>query len=97
MSRTRKFFRSVLEVEVLSEEPVSFNNLQEVHHAVTEGGCSGSIKVKIRNQSVTGVRMARLLEKQGSDPEFFGLTSSGRPDRSGRAWPTDADSAGRPR
>ncbi len=37
MASKRKFYRTVLKVEVLSEEPFSFNELDEVPKLVPEG------------------------------------------------------------
>ncbi len=38
---TRKFYKTIIKVEVLSEAPFNPSNLGEVHEAVTEGDCSG--------------------------------------------------------
>jgi hypothetical protein len=73
----RKFYRSVIQVEVLSEEPVYFDNLTDVHHAITNGACSGSVNDLIQNEVVDGPRMAALLMEQASDPGFFRLTEDG--------------------
>ena len=74
----RKFYRSVMRVEVLSEEPVTFYNLNEVAYAITDGDCSGLVTDEVENEEVDGPTMAKLLEAQGSDPSFFQLTEDGR-------------------
>jgi hypothetical protein len=68
----KKFYKTVLKVVVLSEAPVDFDNLAEVHHAITRGDCSGQFTEE-SVEEVDGPTMARLLEEQGSDPGFFGL------------------------
>lgn len=76
MESKRHFYRTVIEVEVLSEDPVDFGDLAGIHAAITEGGCSGQWKV-LKTGNVGARTMARLLKKQGSDPSFFRLTEKG--------------------
>lgn len=74
---TRRFYRTVVQIEILSEEP--FGNpedLENVHYAITEGDCSGSVTILAQEQ-VDAARMAKLLEAQGSDAGFFRLDSEG--------------------
>jgi hypothetical protein len=72
----KKFYRTVIEIEVLSEEPVSFSELDEIHYAITQGHCSGDWIVNSQSE-VTPKHMAQLLIAQGSDPEFLGLDEDG--------------------
>lgn len=75
----RKFYRSVIEVEVLSEDPIPDTpSLTDVDEQITEGDWSGTSKFLVHNQEVDGPTMARLLKAQGSDPEFFQLTEDGK-------------------
>ncbi len=76
MVSTRNFYRTVITVEVLSEEPFEFRNLKDVHYAITDGDCSGSYGTT-SVETADGRRMAELLLNQGSDPDFFGLTEAG--------------------
>lgn len=74
---TRKFFKTVVEVEVLSEdEPAQFDTLSDLYYHITEGHCSGTHEVK-SSEEVSAKVMAKLLKKQGSDPEFFRLSEDG--------------------
>ena len=41
MSNDRKFYRTLIQVEVLSEEPFECESLEDVHDAITTGDCSG--------------------------------------------------------
>ena len=73
----RKFYRGVIEIEVLSEEPIPDPyELETLVYDITEGHCSGRARTVVRKK-VDGPQMARLLEEQGSDPGFFNLTPEG--------------------
>ena len=73
----RKFYRSILTTEVLSEDTpiMSGTPLEDIAYAITEGDCSGRTTVK--STEVTPQQMAKFLIGQGSDPEFFMLDESG--------------------
>lgn len=74
----RTFYRNVFVVEVLSEEEMAdCSSLGAVDSFITDGPGSGDVLHRVVNQKVRGPRMAKLLEKQGSDPVFFDLTSDG--------------------
>lgn len=74
---TRKFYRTVITVEVLSEEPLDPTvSLADVESAITDGDCSGDVKFTA-SETLTGPQTADALMKQGSDPEFFRLTENG--------------------
>jgi hypothetical protein len=72
----RKFYKTVLQVEVLSEGPYQPESLEQVHHDITEGDCSGEWKI-VRSKELNGRQAARALLKQASDPGFFSLTKAG--------------------
>jgi hypothetical protein len=73
----REFYRTVIHVEVLSEEPYVFNgDLRTVAEDICTGNCSGIARTVLEEQC-NGARMAQLLISQGSDPEFFQLDEAG--------------------
>ena len=72
----RKFYKTVLRVEVLSEDQLGWGDLSDVHHAITEGNCSGSVK-EVSRKELTGLQAAKELGRQGSEPGFFGLDDKG--------------------
>jgi len=77
MTSKRRFYRHVYSVEVLSEEPLPENiDLDSLHYQITEGECSG-IRLGMTTETVDGPTMAKLLQGQGSDPEFFSLDADG--------------------
>ena len=74
---SRKFYRTLVTVEVLSESPIEgFGELSELAYAITEGDCSGEVTVAPAKK-LTGKQAAKALLKQGSDPSFFRLTDKG--------------------
>ena len=75
----RAFYRTVVQIEVLSEHPIDFENLRELIYMVTEGDCSGNYDIT-EHEIVDGKRMAQLLLGHGSDPSFFHLTEEGEDD-----------------
>jgi hypothetical protein len=77
MASKRKFYRSVITVEVLSEEPVSFGTLEQVHEAITDGDCCGLIEDEVQNEEIDAKMAADKLHEHGSEPGFFRLTDEG--------------------
>lgn len=67
-----QFFRTVIQVEVLSDQPYSPGSLSDVAYDITEGDCSGKWRV-VESVSLTEFEMAQAMKRQGSDPEFFGI------------------------
>lgn len=73
---TRKFWKTTIIVEVLSEDvPLEFDDLEEVHNAISSGACSG--QYTSTSEELTGKQCADALTAQGSDPGFFQLDDNG--------------------
>ena len=73
----RKFFKTIVEVQVLSEDfPIEFDNLLELHHMTNSGEHSGVFNVK-STKRLNGLQAAKALISQGSDPEFFRINEKG--------------------
>ena len=67
---TASFKKTVIKVEVISDGDWKWDNLSDVAHAISNGGCSGSVEedhVEFLSEEDT----ARALIKQGSDPSFL--------------------------
>ena len=77
MPSKRKFYRTVIQVEILSEEPYCGESLTDIDDDITDGDCSGRIVDVVRNEEHDGAAMATLLQAQGSDPDFFRLLPTG--------------------
>jgi hypothetical protein len=75
----RKFFKTVYQIEVLSEDnPLPDElTLAQIEYEITEGHCSGSISI-IETWPLTAKEAAEALMAQGSDPEFFRLDEDGK-------------------
>lgn len=72
----RIFFKTVIQIEVLSEDPFEWDSLNDIKYAITHGPCSGEVIEKARYK-LTGKQVAKALRKQGSDPSFFNLDDHG--------------------
>jgi hypothetical protein len=73
----RKFYKRVFTVTMLCDEPIGDNWLAiEQIEAVYTGPASGGLHVGDLEE-VDGPTMAKLLQEQGSDPGFLGLTDDG--------------------
>jgi hypothetical protein len=82
MPSQRKFYRSVVTVEILSETPIPNDiSLDDIYYEITEGDWSGVCDLETLNEEIDGPTMAKLLLAQGSDPGFFQLTAEGEEDR----------------
>ena len=77
MPSKRKFYRTVVQIEILSDEPYEGDDLDTIHYDITEGDCSGKLGDVVSNEEVDGPTMAKLLLSQDSDPGFFDLTEDG--------------------
>lgn len=70
-SRDKKvLWKSVIVVEVLSEQPFEYDTLEDVHYAITHGGCSGNHDMT-ESKHLTMDEAVKECEKQGTDPVFF--------------------------
>lgn len=72
----RKFYKTLVTVEVLSEEPLTVLSLEQLHYMITDGPCSGHIKEPVQTV-LNGKEAADALAEQASDPSFFRLTEAG--------------------
>ena len=84
MPSKRKFYRTVINVVVLSEDEYDPQSLEQVASDIYDGDCSGQWDSE--STEVDAPTMAKLLMEQASDPGFFMLTEDGEDteDYSGR-------------
>lgn len=71
----RKFYKTIIQVEVLSEEPFEYNTLDDVARAINDD-CSGQTTT-VSTTTLDGKQAAEALQEQASDPAFFQLTEEG--------------------
>lgn len=73
----RKFYRSVIQIEVLSEEPYSSTDLEKINYDITEGHNVGEVTITTDSEIMDVKTCVEKLIAVGSDPEFFSLTIHG--------------------
>lgn len=77
MASKRKFYKTVIKIEVISEGKVpDFDGLGSLYYFITEGNGSGQYDT-VSTKELSSKQAAKELIKQGSDPEFFGLDEKG--------------------
>ena len=76
MSEERTFYRTTIELVLLSETPIDGYTLEQISHEIIYGSMSGEWNI-VESEELDGVAMAKALESQGSSPEFFMLNSDG--------------------
>ncbi len=77
---SRLFYKTILAIEVLSEEPIGDDmNPESIIREAIEGDFS--MRELPRTATVlSGLEAAKALEEQASDPSFFQLTEEGEDD-----------------
>lgn len=73
----RKFYKTIVSFEVLSEEPIGEMSLGDVLVECAVGSFSGRPLDPVE-AVLTGPEAADALKEQGSDPGFFNLTPDGQ-------------------
>ena len=73
----KKIYKSVLRVEILSEEPINDPELNDIHWQITNGDWSGAQGWEQRNIELIGKPAAEATIHQGSHPEFFQMDAEG--------------------
>ena len=66
----RKFYRTVITIEVITEGGYYPDSLEQVDYDIMQGEASGSWDIT-ESEEVSGERAAELLQAQGSDPSFL--------------------------
>lgn len=74
--KIKKLYKTVVTVEVLSEERLNFNNLQDLHEQITDGSNSGVFTAE-RAKVLKGREAVKETRSQGSDPAFFSMDEQG--------------------
>jgi len=73
----KKIYKSVLKVEILSEEPINNPCLGDIGWQITNGDWSGAQEWDAHNVELVGKEAADATLHQGSDPEFFMMDEEG--------------------
>jgi hypothetical protein len=73
----KKLYRTVIQIEVLSDEPYNGSDLETIAYDITDGHCSGLISDVTRNQILEGSDAVAEVRKHGTDLEFFDMDENG--------------------
>jgi len=73
----RKFYKRIVRVEVLSDQPIGEVKLELVAEAISVGDWDGWVEWEDL-QEMNGKEAAEALISHQSDPEFFQLTDDGK-------------------
>jgi hypothetical protein len=77
MASKRTFYRTVLQVVVLSETPYNETSLSQIAEDITEGSQVGRVTITSENEEMNAKTAVVLLKEAGSEAEFFQLTNNG--------------------
>lgn len=67
-----KYYRNVVQVEILSDRPWGdVVDLEEINYQITNGDSSGRLNHTVIDEQVSAEQMAELLTAQGSEPSFL--------------------------
>ena len=75
--KKKTIYRTVIEVEVLSENPIGEADMETIVTQTMDGDWSGKNVTKIQDQKLTGKKAVKAIENQGSDTEFFNMDENG--------------------
>ena len=67
----KKYYRSVIQVEVLTDHLYYPDDLASINYDITHGGCSGMVENITTNEELTTEECAEALINQGSSVEFL--------------------------
>jgi hypothetical protein len=76
MDSKRKFYKTTIQITILSEEPYSPDSIENIIEDITIGGCSGAWEIQ-QTDILNAKQMAVELKNQASDPEFFNINEKG--------------------
>lgn len=65
-----KYYRTVIQVEILSNDPYEFTSLEDAAYDIVDGGCSGKANV-VLSEEITPKVTAQLLIEHGHSPAFL--------------------------
>jgi hypothetical protein len=74
--KTRKFYRTVVVFDVLSEHPTNDMDLPELAEACDSGDCVGMVYSRHQEQ-IPRDEVVRRSTEMGSEPGFFSLDENG--------------------
>ena len=73
----KKLYRTIIQLEVITEEPLEQQPLARIAFECDNGDYSGYTNWKVTNQPIKGKKAAKLVIEQGSDLDFFQMDENG--------------------
>jgi len=73
----RKFYKTIIQLEVLSEDPIGDMGMDYIIYHVNVGDFSGKFETITQDQELDGLQVAYALMNQDSNPEFFMIDENG--------------------
>jgi hypothetical protein len=73
----KKIYRTVIQMTVLSEEPIGDVEMQEILNQTDSGDWIGHNVTQVQDEILTGTKAVVAIEDTGSDTEFFRMDKSG--------------------
>ncbi len=67
----RQFYKSVVQLEVISTRPIYYTHLSELEEFITSGDGSGLITDIVQNKVISEEEAGQYLLKHKSPPDFF--------------------------
>ena len=73
----KKIYKTIITVEVFSDEPIDEISLADVVYEITDGEWVGNVTYAYKNIELTGDKAVKEIKGVGSDPDFFGMDDLG--------------------
>ena len=65
-----RFYKTIILTEVLSDGEFVWEDLKEVHNAIRDGDCSGTVN-QVSSHEITTEELIKSCRRHDTDPEFF--------------------------
>ena len=73
----KKIYKTIVQVEILSDEPYIVGSIDDIARDISSGGESGYSEVIEDRIELSGKKAVKEIKKHGSDPEFFSMDEDG--------------------
>ena len=76
----KKLYRTVIQLEVLSEEPLTddfCHDLQGINYEITQGEMSGLVSTILLNEEKLGLEAVKECNNHGTSTDFFMMDENG--------------------
>ena len=78
MSSKRKFYKTIVQIEILSETPYSSTDLEKINLDITEGSQSGKIQIITDSEEIDAKTCAKkMITEHNIESDFFSIDEHG--------------------